>query len=90
MPNDTNKKEGDLVPLIIRMFLGQTEIKVDTIFEGQTKRQSFYFNALDENHRTRIESRHAKRYVSTPTATPISVPAPAPKTPETSRKLKPE
>ncbi|KAG2203902.1 hypothetical protein INT47_007485 [Mucor saturninus] len=90
MPNDKNKKEGDLVPLIIRMFLGQTEIKVDTIFEGQTKRQSFYFNALDENHRTRIESRHAKRYVSTPTATPISVPAPAPKTPEAPRKLKPE
>lgn len=85
MPNDTNRKDGDMVPLTIRMFLGQTEIKVDTIFEGETKRQSFTFSALDPEHRQRIESRHAKKQVTVPepVAAAVSVL-------KNSEKLKPE
>lgn len=90
MPNDTHRKEGDLVPLTIRMFLGQTEIKVDTIFEGQTKRQSFYFNAINEDDRIETERRHAKKHISAPIPTPApalaSASAPTRKVPEGPRK----
>lgn len=74
-----------MVPLTIRMFLGQTEIKVDTVFEGETKRQSFYFNASSEDERKRIESCHAKNHISVPAPAPISTPVDI-----SARKLKPE
>lgn len=61
MPKDTGRKEGDMVPIIIRMFLGQTEIKIDTILEGETIRQSFNFNAINPEHRKEVEELHAHK-----------------------------
>lgn len=45
MPKDTKMTDGTMVPLTIRMYLGLTEIKIDTIFGGETTRQSFSFQA---------------------------------------------
>ncbi|KAG2232385.1 hypothetical protein INT48_007289, partial [Thamnidium elegans] len=60
MPKDSKRNDGDVVPLTIRMFLGQTEIKIDTIFEGETTRQSFIFHASNSEHREETEKLHRK------------------------------
>lgn len=61
-PKDPKKKDGDMVPLTIRMYLGQTEIKIDTIFGDettrQTTRQSFSFQASTPELREETEQLH--------------------------------
>lgn len=60
MPKDSQRKEGEMVPLIIRMFLGQTEVKVDTIFEGKTTRHTFCFDVANAQKREELDLIHKK------------------------------
>jgi hypothetical protein len=42
MPQLSALKSGDMVPIIVRLYLGQTEIKLKVIIDGKTTtRQSF-------------------------------------------------
>lgn len=54
-----NKSNGDLIPLTIRVYFGQTEIKVDTIFNNtRLIRQSFQYHAENENKYKEMELKH--------------------------------
>jgi hypothetical protein len=61
MPKSENKKDGEMIPITIRIFLGQTEIKVDAKIEGKFRRLSFHFEAPSEQDRERVESDHHKK-----------------------------
>lgn len=69
-PKMENKQKGDKISLIIRVYFGQTEIKVDTIFNDTTlKRQSFQYYAKDEAEYKKIEKEHhSQRSPSPPIA----------------------
>lgn len=66
IPKLPDKENGELVPVIIRIFPGQTEIKIEMRIEDEYKRLSFKFEQLSDKHRQEIEKLHTKKTLSRP------------------------
>jgi hypothetical protein len=61
MPEIEGAQEGkDMIDLVVRLYLGQTEIKVDSVIGGKTTRHTFNFEAITENELMELESTHKK------------------------------
>lgn len=62
-----NKKKGDKIKITIRVYFGQTEIKVDTIFDNlKPVRQSFQYYAENDSKLQELEDKHHQRVSVTP------------------------
>jgi hypothetical protein len=58
-PKMDNRKDGDMILLKIRLYLGQTEIKVDTLFDNSIlTRQSFQYYAENKSQYEKMEELH--------------------------------
>lgn len=66
IPKIPGKEIGELIPVIIRIFPGQTEIKIETIIEGECKRLSFDFEQISDAHRQETEKLHKKKIETRP------------------------
>lgn len=66
MPELTDRKNGELIPVVIRIFPGQTEIKIEAKIENEYKRLSFDFEQLNDEHRKATENLHQKKLISRP------------------------
>lgn len=66
IPELPGKENGELVPILIRIFPGQTEIKIETMIEGECKRLSFDFEQISDDHRQKMEKLHKKKIGSRP------------------------
>ncbi|KAI8888877.1 actin-like ATPase domain-containing protein [Backusella circina FSU 941] len=61
MPKIEGAQENkDMIDLVVQLYLGQTEIKVDSIIGGQTTRHTFVFGAIDESAKMELEALHKK------------------------------